>query len=52
MKIFGWEIWRAKQLSPVPDYRGGWRRILEPYSGAWQQNVEEKQSTVLCYPTL
>lgn len=52
MRIFGWEIGRAKQLSPVPDYRGGWRRILEPYSGAWQQNVEEKQSTVLCYPTL
>jgi len=52
MKIFGWEIGRAKQLSPVPDYRGGWRRILEPYAGAWQQNVEEKQSTVLCYPTL
>lgn len=52
MKIFGWEIGRAKQLSPVPDYRSGWRRILEPFSGAWQQNVEEKQSTVLCYPTL
>jgi len=42
----------VKELTPVPDYRSGWRRILEPYSGAWQQNVEEKQSTVLCYPTL
>lgn len=41
-----------KALTPVPDYRGGWRRILEPFAGAWQQNCEEKQSTLLCYSTL
>lgn len=60
MRFLGLEITRAgqalavqkAQLTPVPDYRGGWRRILEPFAGAWQQNVEEKQSTVLCYPTL
>lgn len=53
MRIFGIEIKRAeKTLTPVPEYRGMWRRILEPFSGAWQQNQEEKQSTVLCYPTL
>lgn len=45
-------VTREKQLHAVPDYRGGWRRIMEPFSGAWQQNVEEKQGTVLCYPTL
>lgn len=51
MRIFGLEIKRA-QMTPVPEYRGGWRRILEPFAGAWQMNVEEKQETVLCYPTL
>jgi HK97 family phage portal protein len=41
-----------KQLSAV-DGRGGWWPIVrESYSGAWQSNVEERQSTVLCYPTL
>lgn len=53
MKIFGLEIRRAeKALHAVSDWRGGWRRILEPFSGAWQMNVEEKHGTVLCYPTL
>lgn len=51
MRIFGLEIKRA-QLTPVPEGRGGWRRILEPFSGAWQRNIEEKHATVLCYPTL
>lgn len=53
MRIFGLEIGRAqKQLTPVPEHRGWWRRILEPFAGAWQRNIEEKQATVLCYPTL
>lgn len=53
MRIFGLEITRAKKaLSPVADYRSGWRRIFEPYAGAWQQNVEERRESVLCYPTL
>lgn len=53
MRIFGLEVRRVeKALHPVPDYRGGWRRILEPFAGAWQQNVEEKRGTLLCYPTL
>lgn len=53
MKIFGLEIRRAeKALHAVSGWRDGWRRIHEPYAGAWQQNVEEKQGTVLCYPTL
>lgn len=53
MKIFGLEIRRAeKALHAVSDWNGGWRRILEPFAGAWQQNVEEKRGTVLCYPTL
>lgn len=53
MKILGLEIRRAeKQLHAVSDWRDGWRRILEPFTGAWQQNVEEKRGSLLCYPTL
>lgn len=53
MKIFGLEIRRTqKALHAVSDQHGGWRRILEPFAGAWQMNVEEKHGTVLCYPTL
>lgn len=53
MRIFGLEIGRAqKQLTPVPEHRGWWRRIIEPFAGAWQRNIEEKHATVLCYPTL
>lgn len=53
MRIFGLEIRRAeKALHAVSDWRGGWRRIHEPFTGAWQQNCEEKQGTLLCYPTL
>lgn len=53
MKIFGLEIRRAeKALHAVSGWRDGWRRIHEPYSGAWQMNVEEKHGTLLCYPTL
>lgn len=43
---------RQKQLTAVPVYGDGFRRLLEPWTGAWQQNMEEKQSTMLCYPTL
>lgn len=53
MKILGLEIRRVeKALHPVSEWRGGWHRILESFPGAWQQNVEEKHGTVLCYPTL
>lgn len=53
MRIFGIEISRvAKALNPVPMVRNGWRVITESYSGAWQQNVEETQANLLCYPTL
>lgn len=58
MQLFGLEIRRAeKQLHAIDDrhggrWDGGWRRILEPFTGAWQQNVTEDRGTVLCYPTL
>lgn len=52
MKIFGFDITRKKGMHTVSDYRGGWRRILEPFTGAWQQNVEEKRGDLITYPTL
>jgi HK97 family phage portal protein len=30
----------------------GWRRILEPFAGAFQQNVEEARGDLITYPTL
>jgi HK97 family phage portal protein len=61
MRLFGFDIARAngplistreKALTPINDWRGGWRTILEPFTGAWQRNIEEKRETILCYPTL
>lgn len=56
MKIFGLSITRAgtqKALQNVgSSFGNGWRRILEPFSGAWQMNVEEKRGDLLTYPTL
>lgn len=42
---------RQKTLNPVPQ-RGGWWRIMEPFTGAWQRNKEEDYGTVATYPTL
>jgi HK97 family phage portal protein len=37
-------------LRPVDNsWRGGWFRVLESYSGAWQQNVVLDRDTVLTY---
>jgi HK97 family phage portal protein len=33
-------------------WQQGWRRILEPFSGAWQQNSEETRGDLITYPTL
>lgn len=33
-------------------HRGGWRLISEPFSGAWQRNMEEKRGALFLYPTL
>jgi HK97 family phage portal protein len=56
MKIFGLEIRRTKALapssaSPIPYNGRGWRTIFEPFSGAWQQNMEETVTTLNTYPT-
>lgn len=41
-----------KAFNQVSDIRS-WRNIIrEPFTGAWQRNLEEKRGSVLCYPTL
>lgn len=39
-------------MSSVPVNSGGWFRLQEPFTGAWQRNLEEDHGTLLCYPTL
>lgn len=52
MRIFGFKITREKALSPVADWKHGWRVIHEPYTGAWQKNDDLKVGDVTCYPTV
>lgn len=53
MQIFGYELSLKKKavgtLSPVYS-RGGWYPLIqEPYTGAWQQNMEWTADTVLAH---
>src|SRR5690554_3531625 len=52
MKIFGLDISRIKRKAITSSGSGGWRTIFEPFTGAWQRNVEEKRGDLLTYPTL
>lgn len=48
-------LWLAVKnvLSPVADNRGGWHPLVrEPFSGAWQRNIEWSVDTVLAHPTV
>src|SRR5690606_13226792 len=38
-------------MQAIPQ-RGGWFRIFEPFTGAWQRNMSEDHGTLLNYPTL
>lgn len=40
-------LFRRKELAPIAPTQGGWLRILESYSGAWQNNVEVKFDSVV-----
>lgn len=55
MKLFGFELRRVQKdvsgLTAVPS-RGWWRTIHEPFTGAWQRNMEVKQEDLMCYPTV
>jgi HK97 family phage portal protein len=41
-----------KALTPISDWRHGWRVIGEPYTGAWQKNDELKVCDITTYGTL
>lgn len=44
---------RQKALTSVASAGGGWRSLInEPFTGAWQRNMEEKADTHVNYPTL
>lgn len=55
MNLFGLSITRTKATPPpgtaftTPSSRGGWIRILEPFSGAWQRNIEATPESVLTF---
>lgn len=38
-------------MQAIPQ-RGGWWRIIEPFTGAWQRNMSEDHGTLVTYPTL
>lgn len=47
MRIFGFEIRRASMG------RGGWYPVVrEPFTGAWQRNMEWRLDTVMAHPTV
>jgi HK97 family phage portal protein len=53
VRLFGWTIAREKTeqkaLQPV-DHRGGWFSLIrEPWTGAWQRNIEIRTDSVLTY---
>ncbi|TCM17215.1 HK97 family phage portal protein [Novosphingobium sp. PhB165] len=49
MRLFGFEISRAGRALSSPSSGGGWTRILEPFVGAWQKNVEVNPAAVLAF---
>lgn len=54
MRFLGFEISRAKVSPPAglqsPYGSGGWwPRVREPFTGAWQRNMEQRRETVLTY---
>lgn len=55
MRIFGFELTRSKEkaLESVGGGWRGWKNIInEPFTGAWQRNMEEKREDLYCYPAL
>ncbi len=53
MKILGLPVpftgERQKALNSVSDSRGGWSRVFESFTGAWQRNVVVNRDLVLTY---
>jgi HK97 family phage portal protein len=49
MRLFGFEISRAGRSLSAPAGGGGWMRILESFTGAWQRDVVVSRTAVLAY---
>jgi HK97 family phage portal protein len=50
VRLFGLEIRVAPGLSPISENRGRWWPLIrEPFSGAWQRNMEWTTDTVLAH---
>lgn len=52
MRLFGFEISRSKAAPPVGSYDRGrsWLPMIrEPFTGAWQRNMEERSESILTY---
>lgn len=56
MQLFGWVLSlqkAAQNLAPVWDNpRAWWPIIREPFTGAWQRNMEERPETILSHPAV
>lgn len=58
MAIFPLSLFSRRESAQQKGYelhaahRGGWRLIHEPFTGAWQRNMEEKRGALFLYPTL
>lgn len=53
MRFLGFEIRREKRILAPVDNRGGWWPwVNEPFSGAFQQNIQWSVDSVLAYPTV
>jgi HK97 family phage portal protein len=50
VNLLGFDVTlRKAAMQTVNDSRGGWFRILEPFSGAWQRNIEWTTDSVLAH---
>jgi HK97 family phage portal protein len=53
VRLLGFEISRTKAAPPSglqgPSSRGWWPIVREPFTGAWQRNMEQSRETVLTY---
>lgn len=55
MRFFGFELTRSKEkaLESVGGGWRGWKNIInEPFTGAWQRNMEERREDLYVYPAL
>jgi HK97 family phage portal protein len=52
MNILGWEITRTKKKAETASAVHGWRSVFDSFTGAWQQDVQINQDSVLAFSTV